>query len=29
MMCIDHERLHLETSAAIIRRLPVEDIRQP
>ncbi len=27
MMCIEHERIHLETSAVIIRRLPAEDIR--
>ena len=26
MMGIEHERIHLETSSVIIRRLPIEDI---
>ena len=26
-MGIDHERIHLETSAAIIRQLPIEKIK--
>jgi len=26
MMCIEHERIHLETSAVIMRRLPVDEV---
>ncbi|MFN7728072.1 MAG: 5-histidylcysteine sulfoxide synthase [Bdellovibrio sp.] len=29
MMCIEHERIHLETSAVILRRLPLDFVRTP
>ena len=28
-MGIEHERIHLETSAVIIRRLPIDEVYQP
>ncbi len=28
MMGIEHQRIHLETSSVIIRRLPLEEVRQ-
>lgn len=29
LMGIEHERIHLETSSVIIRRLPIEEVYQP